>query len=419
MVVYQTFMHTPQFLTNLAARFGRFVPALLLLILTLGLFSGVAYAQEIGELARSRAAEAGEIKHTISKEDISSLIFWLKVFGILLFLGVLILVHRIAKLVDFDPFRNLSANAVQPRLFVLVNLVLAILMVWHFIEHSKYLLGESASEHGVEIDKLFDLTVLITGTMFIIVNILLVYFTFKYRSRPGHTAIHYSHNDKLEVVWTLIPAIGMAMLIIPGLQYWDHISYPEDAPNRFEMEVVAEQFQWTARYPGKDGKLGKSDYRQISGENAVGIDVNDPAGKDDILTREIHIPVGYQCKFNLRAKDVLHGFYLPHFRVNMYAVPGMPTQFTFVPRWTTEQARKEYNDPEFNYVVACSQICGGSHYKMKMNVVVHSKEDFDKWLAEQKPYFDADAPAEEGAATEAAPQAEANQNTQKGMLVVR
>jgi cytochrome c oxidase subunit 2 len=174
-------------------------------------------------------------------------------------------------------------------------------------------------------------------------------------------------------------------------------------PNRVIVELYGKQFDWTARYAGKDGKLGETDFRQITGSNSVGVDTNDTFYHDDILARnEFHIPVGREVELHIRSRDVIHSVYLPHFRAQMNAVPGMITYFKFKPTKTTAQMRKdeytvkmmaginkaralENKEPiEFDYLLLCNKICGVSHFNMQMTVIVDTEADYKKWLAAQK-----------------------------------
>jgi cytochrome c oxidase subunit 2 len=296
---------------------------------------------------------------------------------------VLVLLERAARMVNFDPLKGFKANYWVPRIFVGIGLGLAAMLVYHILAHSKYLLPPAASEHGRDIDQLMAITIAVTGVAFVATQILLFFYTFKYRGREGRKALYYPDNHKLELLWTVIPAFGLAAMIIPGLKYWDNITSPDPSKNQNDIAIIAEQFQWTARYPGPDDKLGEYNYMHLGPQNTAGIDTTDKNGSDDFLMKEVHIPKGQQTTFHIRAKDVLHGFWLPHFRANIYAVPGMPTSFTMTPNITTEEARKEYGKPEFNFELACSQLCGSSHYNMRMVVVVDTPEDYQKWLDEQ------------------------------------
>ena len=261
----------------------------------------------------------------------------------------------------------------------------------------------SASEHGVLIDQLWDANMYLITFVFLLTNFFLFWFAYKYRGNSERKATFYPHNNKLEMLWTVVPAVALAFIIIFGLKYWNEIMDEAKDKDRVVVELYAKQFDWTARFPGKDGKLGETDYRQISGMNAVGLDTNDLAGKDDMFVRnEIHIPVNTEIELNIRSRDVIHSVYLPHFRAQMNAVPGMVTYFKFKPIKTTAEMRKDayvvkmmaginsqrekdQKEPvEFDYILLCNKICGASHYNMQMTVIVESKEDYLKWLAEQK-----------------------------------
>lgn len=363
---------------------------------------------EIGQAAKARSELAPEPGTELTQDDVDSKVMWIKLLGALLFGLVLMLVDRVAKMVGWEPFKNIKSNYWTPRIYVLVHLVLAVLMVTSFVGTLDYFLPESASEHGLDIDRLFLITTIITGIAFIAVVFVNVLFIWQYRSRPGTKALYYPDNHKLELLWTAIPAVGLAAMIIPGLKYWSNYSYPENDPKQVNIEIMAEQFNWTAHYAGPDNKFGRYDFRQVdvANGNALGLDSLDKNREDDIIVPgEVHIPKGYQVTFKVRSKDVLHGFYFPHFRANVYAIPGLPTSLTFKPRFTTAEAREQYENPEFDYVVACSQICGGSHYKMQMKVIVDSPEEYNEWLAskeswmkpaeaEETPADDPSAPAE-------------------------
>jgi cytochrome c oxidase subunit 2 len=261
----------------------------------------------------------------------------------------------------------------------------------------------SASEHGVLIDQLWDANMYLITFVFLLTNFFLFWFAYKYRGNSERKATFYPHNNKLEMLWTVVPAVALAFIIIFGLKYWNEIMDEAKDKDRVVVELYAKQFDWTARFPGKDGKLGETDYRQISGMNAVGLDTNDLAGNDDMFVRnEIHIPVNTEIELNIRSRDVIHSVYLPHFRAQMNAVPGMVTYFKFKPIKTTAEMRKDayvvkmmaginsqrekdQKEPvEFDYILLCNKICGASHYNMQMTVIVESKEDYLKWLAEQK-----------------------------------
>jgi cytochrome c oxidase subunit II len=261
-------------------------------------------------------------------------------------------------------------------------------------------LPPASSEHGVAIDNLWDANMYLITVIFLVTNFFLFWFAYKYRGNSKRVAVYYPHNNKLEMLWTVIPAVALAFIIIFGLKYWNEIMEDASDPNRVVIELYGKQFDWTARYPGKDGKLGETDYRQISGNNSVGMDTTDALGFDDIIVRnEFHIPVGREVELHIRSRDVIHSVFLPHFRAQMNAVPGMITYFKFKPTKTTAEMRRDpyvkmmmaginkqrekdnHEAVDFDYILLCNKICGASHFNMQMNVVVDTEADYNKWLS--------------------------------------
>lgn len=266
-------------------------------------------------------------------------------------------------------------------------------------------LPPAASEHGVKIDTLWDANMYLITVIFLITNTVLFWFAYRYRGNTNQKAVYYPHNNKLEMLWTVVPAVALAFIIIFGLKYWNEITADANEPNRVVIELYAKQFDWTARYAGKDGKLGSTDFRQINGSNAVGRDTTDLTGDDDVAVKnEFHIPVGREIELSMRSRDVIHSAYLPHFRAQMNCVPGMITAFKFIPTKTTAQMRKDpyvlkmmdginrqrakFNQEpvEFDYLLLCNKICGASHYNMQMTVIVDTEADYNAWLAKQKAF---------------------------------
>lgn len=315
-------------------------------------------------------------------------------------------------------------NKLQARLMLLFLFAFFAYTIWNLVEFAPRMLPVSASEHGVEIDWLFNFNMIIIFIVFGITHIALFWFAYKYYGRKGIKVTYLAHDNKLEMIWTIIPAIVLAVIIIFGLRSWNKIT--EDAnPDSMVVEVYAQQYNWTARYAGDDNKLGNANYRLITSTNDLGLDSTSAEGQDDKIVKvEMHIPVGKEVEFKFRSREVIHSAYFPHFRAQMNCVPGMTTYFHFTPTITTAEMRK---DPyviqqvkeinairqakakkegrteapyEFNYILLCNKICGDSHYDMQMRVVVDSEEDFKKWLA-SKPAFYAktvDAPKKEVAA---------------------
>ncbi|WP_332004643.1 cytochrome c oxidase subunit II [Chitinophaga sp.] len=247
------------------------------------------------------------------------------------------------------------------------------------------ILGESASEQGEGVDTLIYVTLAITGVVFVLTQIALFWFAFKYQEKEGRKAFYFPHNNKLEVIWTVIPAIALTILVAFGLKHWFQLTSeaPKDAA---VVEVTGKQFNWIFRYPGKDGALGRRDIKNIdpSAGNELGLDWNDPLNKDDFMPTELHLVVGKPVKLIIGSRDVIHDVGLPHFRMKMDAVPGIPTTLWFTPKFTTKQMKEKTGNPDFTYEISCDQMCGSGHYSMRGVIVVETQEEFDKWVAAQK-----------------------------------
>ena len=246
-----------------------------------------------------------------------------------------------------------------------------------------YTLGKAASEHGVNTDDLFWITTAVTGVVFVLTNVLLFWFGFKYQYKEGEKAKFYPDNTKLELMWTVIPAIVLSVLVFTGLKEWNNIT-SQASKDAEVIEIMGYQFAWIVRYPGvKDNKLGDYNYKRIDASNQVGIVLEDPNSYDDFIPLELHLPKGKEVLLKIRARDVLHSVFIPHMRVKMDAVPGMPTHFKFTPTMTTEEMRTELGNPEFDFFVSCTEVCGRGHFSMKLKMVVHEPEEYEAWKAEQ------------------------------------
>ena len=277
------------------------------------------------------------------------------------------------------------SNKINGAMFMVFLIGGTIAATWSFIHSTQYFLPEASSEHGRRTDSLFWGSMAIVTASALLTNILLFYFAYRYQYKEGKRASYYPENHKLELIWTVVPAFVMAFMVFGGWQAWRDImsEAPEGAQ---EVELVGKQFNWIARYPGIDNnKLGAFNYKLIDNNNEVGIDYSDEAAFDDFTGTELHIPVGKPVLIRIRARDVLHSVFIPHMRVKMDAVPGMPTRFWFNPEKTTEQMRNETGDQNFKYEIACTEVCGRGHFSMKMNLIVEDQESWKKWCAEQKP----------------------------------
>ena len=261
---------------------------------------------------------------------------------------------------------------------------------WSYTVQGAQILPEAASEHGVKIDSMFNITLIITTIVFVITHILLFLFAYKYNYNKKKKAYYYPHNNTLEKYWTITPAIALTVLVLMGFFTWRGITNVSktDRDSAIQVEVTAHQFAWDVRYGGKDNVNGKKNYKLIgslNGLNNLGLDLSDKKNFDDLKVTEIVLPVNKSVRFTLGSMDVLHSFYMPHFRVQMNCVPGMATYFQFTPKITTAEMREKTNDPKFDYKLYCAKICGGSHYNMQFAVRVVSQKEYDKWLKEQKP----------------------------------
>ncbi|RZS94560.1 cytochrome c oxidase subunit II [Cecembia calidifontis] len=310
--------------------------------------------------------------------------------GVLLLLSIIWMVYRIQTLVSVvkgsDKKVATGSNKVNAIMFVLFLVGATVLLFWYSIKEFDNYNLPVASEHGVVTDQLFWITMAVTGIVFIITHILLFWFPYKYQYKEDRKASFYPENNKLELIWTTVPAVVLALLVIGGWRAWSDITAP--APeNSHVVEIMGYQFAWEVRYPGLDNTLGEHDYRLINANNISGVDFSDKNALDDFSSPVVVIPKGEPVLFKIRARDVLHSVFAPHMRLKMDAVPGMPTRFWFTATKTTEEMRAELNDPEFIYEIACTEICGRGHFSMKKEIRVVEPEEYRKWLADQKPYI--------------------------------
>ncbi len=257
--------------------------------------------------------------------------------------------------------------------------VLILLVVGSVLFHllSPWTFTPLASNWGM-VDFTVDITLWVTGVVFIAVNLFMAFCVMKFRHRKGEAskARYEPENKKLEAWLTGLTAVGVAAMLTPGLLVWaKFVEVPDDA---HVVEAVGQQWHWTYRFPGVDGKLGEVDAERISSENPFGIDPDDPHGRDDVVVMnpEVHIPVDRPVKFLLRSKDVLHDFAVAQFRVKMDLVPGMDTYLWLTP---TEIGRFE---------ILCEELCGIAHHTMRGAVVVDEAADFESWLARQPTFAD-------------------------------
>jgi cytochrome c oxidase subunit 2 len=255
---------------------------------------------------------------------------------------------------------------VEGLLFALATVVLVAVATFYF---TKPWLPPLHSDRGA-IDTAIFWTLLVTGIVFIVTNLLLAWFSYRFADAPGARAAYWHDNPRLEWTWTLVTAAILAVFLFKALGLWAKVNAaaPDDA---LVVEVTGQQFAWNVRYTGKDGRLGRTDHTQASQENPIGLVKEDPASADDVLLlNQLYLPQGRPVRVQLRSMDVLHSFFLPHFRVKQDAVPGMNTHTWFTPTQTGD------------FEIACAEHCGLGHYRMRGQVHVVPAADFEARLAE-------------------------------------
>jgi cytochrome c oxidase subunit 2 len=281
--------------------------------------------------------------------------------------------------------------------FMIAFLIAGLIGVWvcNDLYYGKTLFPQgSASVEGEAVDSMFMLTTAVTGIVFVITQVLLFWFGFKYQEKENRKVFFFPHNNKLEAIWTVIPAIALSVLVVIGLRAW--FKFTGDAPsNALVVEVTGKQFGWLYRYPGKDGVFGKKYFRNIddAASNPLGLvwrdsagmnQVADPATFDDIVESTTMVVVkGRPVKLVIGSRDVIHDVGLPHFRMKMDAVPGIPTTLWFTPKYTTKEMKERTNNPDFVYELSCDQMCGNGHYSMRGIIEVVTEPEYKEWMAKR------------------------------------
>ena len=344
-------------------------------------------------------------------------------------------------------------NIFNSRMMLLFMIAFYAGFIYLMLEYGYVEMGPAASSHGQEVDWLLNLNFFIIVAVFFLTNTLLFVFAWKYVKKPGVKALFYPHNNKLEMIWTVIPAAVLAVIIILGLRTWNDITTKAGAESE-NIELFSYQFGWTARYSGMNNELGKFDYKLTTADNPYAImtranidsalqimkvggpgqegvelleeklndesvimsredreamrtelgrkermvsmlqgmsatyndSLDDLANDDIILADSLVLLKGQHYNLSFRSKDVIHSAYFPHFRAQMNTVPGMTTYFKFQPLYTTSEMKEKMNSEEFEYILMCNKICGGSHYKMKMAVAVLGPEEYLAWQKSKMTY---------------------------------
>lgn len=316
--------------------------------------------------------------------------FYLIISALILLLIVLGLLVRAQVLIDIFTQTNDKRGGLSNKLNALLFPIFFVIglagFIWISVTASEHYLPDSASVHGVRTDELFWITMAIITVVFIATHVLLFFFPYIYQFKEDRKALFYPVNHRLEFIWTVIPAIVLSLLVFSGWKVWSDITQaaPKDA---VVVEIVGKQFNWLIRYPGQDRSLGKHNFRKIDDLNTVGIDFADKNSFDDFMAGEVHIPVNKPVLFKIRARDVLHSVFAPHFRVKMDAVPGMPTHFWFVPTVTTAEMKAKLGKPDFTYEIACTEVCGQGHFGMRVPMVVHDEDEYEDWVKAQQSFL--------------------------------
>lgn len=271
-------------------------------------------------------------------------------------------------------------------------LILGLIGVWYcnklYYPNNLFSYG-AASTEGKEIDKMMWWTIWITGSVFLITQILLFWFSFRYQYKEKRKALYFAHDNRLEFLWTSIPAIVLTVLVVFGLKAW--FKFTGDAPKNSQViEITGHQFAWEIRYPGKDKILGRKNYKlsDPANNNLLGVDWNDKASHDDIhVATTMHVVVNKPVKLVINSQDVVHDVGLPAFRMKMDAVPGTPTTLWFTPIYTTKQMQEKTGNPDFVYEIACDQMCGKGHFTMRGIIIVETQREFNDWMIKQRPEY--------------------------------
>jgi len=226
---------------------------------------------------------------------------------------------------------------------------------------------------AVEYDRQFSLTLIVIGGIFLVAQAGLGYVIFRFRD-SGRPARFSRGDNRLEVIWTAATAVLFIGLALAGETIWAGIHMQPEPAGALQVEVLAKQFSWSFRYPGPDGKFGRTDIKLIndSAGNPFGLDDKDPAARDDIMTSALRVPAGRPVVLTMQARDVIHDFFVPELRVKQDLVPGMRIPFQFQADKTGE------------YEIACAELCGLGHHQMRSTLRVLTPEAFRDWLADQR-----------------------------------
>ncbi|WP_225551232.1 cytochrome c oxidase subunit II [Sphingobacterium bovistauri] len=354
----------------------------------------VAAAASDASTATTATAKVEEVK-TIDPQVYKNFFYY-----VLLFLVICTIIAVIGKIHSVyvltrkmnGKYNEYGNNNLQAALFLVFLVVFFAFVYYSYVVWGSWSWRDAATEHGQEIDRMFIITLVITTVVLVLTHAVLFVFTYVYRAKAKRQAYYYPHNDAIEKLWTIVPAIVLTVLVLFGFFTWRSITnVPEELQkSAIQVEVLAEQFKWSIRYPGNDGEIGKRNYKLTTPTNPYGIDFKDKSSWDDLQPQDIVIPVNKSVRFHILSKDIIHSFYIPDFRVQINAVPGMTNYFQFTPTVTTEEMRDRMNDPKYDFIMLCNKICGEGHWNMGKKVIVVTEAEYKEWLATQGKYFTED-----------------------------
>jgi cytochrome c oxidase subunit 2 len=349
-----------------------------------------AFAQEAAAGAAAAAPKQIDMIPVYKSVAFYTMLFLLLCLFIAI-VGKAIRVYELTREAQDKP-EGVNWNTVNGVIFVLFLIVGLVGVYFEYTVHGNMILPDAASEHGKKIDSMFNITLILTTIVFIGTHIALFLFSFFYRNSGKRKAYYYPHNNALERIWTIVPALVLTVLVLMGFLTWRSIFYKIDDPNNkpLSIELTSQQFAWTLRYPGADGVVGLKNYKLITGTNGLGMDFNDKNNLDDQNADEMVIPVNKPVRLIITSKDVVHSVYMPHFRVQLNSVPGMTSYFEFTPTITSEDMKLKVNDPAFQYLLFCSKICGSGHYNMKKVIRVVSQAEYNAWVLKQPLFINND-----------------------------
>lgn len=239
------------------------------------------------------------------------------------------------------------------------------------------------TEHARQVDAQYNLTLWVTGVIFLLAQVALGYAVFKFGAKRSAPAAHTRGSDRWELLWTIATTVLFVGLTFMGYTVWAEARFTEaasarPADDRLIVEVVGQQFVWNMRYAGADGKFGPTDIKLIDDSlgNPLGVNRDHADGKDDIIVPRMAVPVNREVELVLKTKDVLHNFFVPEMRIKLDTVPGI----TGIMRFTADKTG--------TYEIVCSELCGLGHYKMRSFLDVMEPDAYEKWLVDQASFLE-------------------------------